>query len=450
MLIKFQVKNFGPIKDTQTLSMEASSDTDLEDYYVCKINKLRILKLAVIYGPNASGKTTILKALDFLKILATKAKIQKSDKLDFLPFWFDDNSRNEPSWMCITFIQDTIKYEYEITFNQNCILEEKLFYYPKNRKVLFFSRTTDVKNKVSIINREHSSKLTSKNIDIIEANTLWNEPVLASFNKSNTSSKGLENAISWFTNYLQNMTAPNSNLLSWASDVLQASLNNESIMTELVRKADIQIDKLEIISTETVRKDVDVEFLPSEEIKKTSKGLVVESGRKVKLPISEMVEVYKELFFYHKVKNLDGSFSSHKLGWGKESHGTIRYYGLTAVLTVLIKLNTLCPIDEIETSLHPDLMKHFILTFLTNAKQSQLIVTTHNIFFLENQDILRKDVIKFTEKKEDGSTELYALSDFDPAIFRKNPSFLTAYKIGKLGAKPNLGDYYIDLENEQK
>jgi AAA15 family ATPase/GTPase len=110
----------------------------------------------------------------------------------------------------------------------------------------------------------------------------------------------------------------------------------------------------------------------------------------------------------------------------------------------------LCSIDEIDTSLHPDLMKHFILTFLTNAKQSQLIVTTHNISFLENQDILRKDVIKFTEKKEDGSTELYALSDFDPAIFRKNPSFLTAYKIGKLGAKPNLGDYYLEVENEQK
>jgi AAA15 family ATPase/GTPase len=88
-------------------------------------------------------------------------------------------------------------------------------------------------------------------------------------------------------------------------------------------------------------------------------------------------------------------------------------------------------------------MKHFILTFLANAKQSQMIVTTHNLFFLDEKDVFRKDVIWFTQKKADGTTELYSLADFDATTFRKNASVINAYKIGKLGAKPNLGTIFM-------
>ena len=159
-----------------------------------------------------------------------------------------------------------------------------------------------------------------------------------------------------------------------------------------------------------------------------------------------MTHTTKFLHFQHKIKNNDGSVSKYTLPWTYESSGTVQYYGLTAMLTTLINGKILSTIDEIETSLHPDLMKHFILTFLANAKQSQLILTTHNLSFLEEKDILRKDAIWFTQKREDGSTELYSLADFDSSVFRKNASFINAYKIGKLGAKPNLGTIFIDVE----
>jgi AAA15 family ATPase/GTPase len=353
--------------------------------------------------------------------------------------------------MLIIFVQDTIKYEYEIIFNQDCIIEEKLFYYPKSRKSAFFLRKTDIVNKLSYITWGETAKLTKKNADIIEGNTIWNEPVLAALNKSNMTVDMLSNVQNWFKQYLQMMIAPNVNVMNWASNMVEHLPQYKSMMTAFLKKADIQIDAIEIVkekppfdlreATMELVQEID---LPSTTTKRTT-------TKRTKIPMDQVnIIEQKTLFFHHPIKNKDGSTSSYPLHWELESLGTRHYFGLTSLLTMLMTSKHLCSIDEIDTSLHPDLMKHFILTFLTNAKQSQLIVTTHNISFLENQDILRKDVIKFTEKKEDGSTELYALSDFDPAIFRKNPSFLTAYKIGKLGAKPNLGDYYLEVENEQK
>ena len=107
------------------------------------------------------------------------------------------------------------------------------------------------------------------------------------------------------------------------------------------------------------------------------------------------------------------------------------------------------PIDEIESSLHPDLFNHFLLTYLVNGKkESQLIATTHNREILSNRDIFRDDAIWFTDKNENSATELYSLADFDSSVVRDTTNVLNAYKSGKLGGVPNLGDYYINLDEE--
>ena len=100
-------------------------------------------------------------------------------------------------------------------------------------------------------------------------------------------------------------------------------------------------------------------------------------------------------------------------------------------------------IDELEASLHPDLLKHFLLLFLVNVKKSQLIATTHYRELLMEKDMLREDVIWFTEKKKTGGIDLYALSDFDSSVIRDTSSIFNAYKSGKLGAAPAVSDYYI-------
>jgi AAA15 family ATPase/GTPase len=113
---------------------------------------------------------------------------------------------------------------------------------------------------------------------------------------------------------------------------------------------------------------------------------------------------------------------------------------------LLIKNSTAFPIDELESSLHPDLYTHFILSFLLNTDKSQIIATTHNLEILDNKDIFRNDVIWFTDKNENCATELYSLADFDSSIVRNTTNIYNAYKSGKLKAIPNLGDNFIDLK----
>ena len=97
MIINFSIKNFGPIKDRQTLSFEADSSTHLEDAYIVNVGNTRLLKLALIYGANASGKTSVLQALDFLRELVLYPADKKTDILHFEPFLFDSTTPNESS-----------------------------------------------------------------------------------------------------------------------------------------------------------------------------------------------------------------------------------------------------------------------------------------------------------------------------------------------------------------
>jgi AAA15 family ATPase/GTPase len=129
-----------------------------------------------------------------------------------------------------------------------------------------------------------------------------------------------------------------------------------------------------------------------------------------------------------------------------ESNGTKRYYGFAGLLAFILKDSMILPIDELESSLHPDLYEHFLLSFLMNSKDSQIIATTHNREILNKKDLFRNDAIWFTEKNDDCATELYSLADFDSSVVRDSTNVLNAYKSGKLGATPNTADYFLDLD----
>jgi len=127
MIINFSVENFGSIKEKQTLSFLANKSDHLEDYYIIEpIKGLRLNKLALIYGANASGKTTVLKALNFLKRICTQPFDKKTEKFDFEPFLFDENTPNQNTKFELEFVQNEIRYYYEVELNKNCIVKEKL------------------------------------------------------------------------------------------------------------------------------------------------------------------------------------------------------------------------------------------------------------------------------------------------------------------------------------
>jgi len=150
MIINFSIQNFGSIKSKQILSFEADKSIHLEDYYVIKENGLRLLKLGLIYGANASGKTTILKALQFLRDIVLEPEAKKTEPLNFKPFLFDKISSKENTILSIDFIQKEKRYYYEVEFNENAIVNETLNHYNPT-KANVFKRTTDLEKQYSSI-----------------------------------------------------------------------------------------------------------------------------------------------------------------------------------------------------------------------------------------------------------------------------------------------------------
>ena len=143
----------------------------------------------------------------------------------------------------------------------------------------------------------------------------------------------------------------------------------------------------------------------------------------------------------HNVILLNGPSSAGKSTLSKELQKRLREKNKESVII---------SIDELEGSLHPDLFEHFLLTFLLNAKNSQLLATTHYREILNKKDFFRNDAIWFTERNQQSATELYSLTDFDSSVVRDTTNVYNAYKMGKFGAIPMLKDTYLDVESHEK
>lgn len=436
MIINFSVQNFGSIKDKQILSFEADKSSHLEDYYIINATGgLRLLKLALIYGANASGKTTILKALDFLRQIVLDPAKKKTDLIEFNPFLFDSKTPNQNSIFFIDFIQNEIRYSYEVEFNKNAILKEELNFFSPN-KANVFKRTTDVHKQfteISFGSKIKKDKIFEKNL---ESNTLWNNTVLGGFLKTNIELKELKEVTDWFKDYLKRLIYTQTDLQGYITERIDKTEIDKELVLNILRKADFNISDILIQEEEKDIPDGFLEFI--EKQLKTPDEKITELKNKGKI-------TSVSLEFEHTVDNV-----TYPLPFEFESQGTQRYYGFAGLLSLLIKDSVAFPIDELEASLHPELYIHFLLSFLINSKKSQIIATTHNREILTNKDIFRNDAIWFTDKSETCATELYSLSDFNSSVVRDTSNIFNAYKSGKLGGVPNLGDYYINVDNEDK
>lgn len=403
MIVNFSIQNFGSIKDKQTLSFEADTSQHLEDTYVVHTAGKRLLKLALIYGANASGKTTVLKALDFLRDLVVNPKEKKTDILDFSPYLFDANTPEQATELTIEFVHEEVCYQYEVAFTRQAIISEAL-YIDTFERVLIYSRTTDIEEQLTKISFGDKITLEKSALQVLELNTLWNNTVLGGFLKTNINLEEFRRVADWFGNCLKPIIAPRTLLGRYVTDKIDEKEISKEEVLEILKKADFNIS-----------------------------DIIVERRKD---PIKGINRI--NLFSEHTVNNI-----SYVLPMEQESEGTKRFYGFAGLLALLIKTPTIFPIDELESSLHPDLYTHFLLSFLQNAQHSQLIATTHNRELLGDTDIFRNDVIWFTDKGEDCATELYSLADFDTSAIK---NFLNAYKIGKFSGIPRLFDTFIDLE----
>ncbi len=431
MIINFSVQNFGSIKDKQTLTFEADKSEHLESSYVINTNGLRLLKIILIYGANASGKTTILKALEFLRDIVLEPETKKTDELDFQPFLFDSETPEQNSIMSIEFLANDTKYYYEVEFFKKAIVNEVLNYYNPN-KANVFKRNTDINNQFAEIKFGSKIKIDKTIEKNLEANTLWNNTVLGGFLKTNVDIKELKVVVEWFKNYLRPLIYTRTQLEGFVTSKIEKSELSKLDVINVLKKADFHITDIVIQEEEKEIPDGLIHFL---------KGQLKDSPDEIKKLEEKGKVTSVNIEFEHTVNQ-----TKYTLPIEMESQGTRRFYGFAGLLALLIKNSTAFPIDELESSLHPDLYIHFILSFLLNTDKSQLIATTHNREILDNKDVFRNDAIWFTDKNENCSTELYSLADFDSSIVRNTTNILNAYKSGKLKATPNLGDNFIDLE----
>ena len=430
MILEFSVRNFRSYNKKQTLSFEATSDETLEDFFCYKVSpKVRLLKLGVIYGANASGKSNLLSALAYLKRIATNPR-ERDDKTFFKPFIFNEESQKSPGEFDIFFYYKQIKYHYFVKIGRNNVYEEKLEYYPKAQPVEVFSRR---KQEISFGSHQ-TVKLAKKFRDALETNTMNSMTLISALKKTNVDCDIYNNVLDWFSFKLLPNISSRTNLKNWTTDKFDDNDGCRNLILELIKKADFNVNNIKLQKDKIpIDNEIREDILQLKNIPDKVKEQILEQGE---------IEG-RELLFFHKISH-DGADKYMPLDYEEESAGTKRYYGLGGPLSEAMINSRILIIDELESSLHPDLLNHFIRTFLVNSTDSQLIFTTHNLSVIAEPDEIRRDVIWFTEKDRMGQTELYSLSDFRTSDIRKGMSYLNAYKAGKFGAIPNLGEIYLN------
>lgn len=428
MILELKIKNFLSFKDEVIFSFEATKDKSFEDYQVVEVApNTRILRLAIVYGANASGKSNLLNAFEFLRNFWFDIPENKDEKTGVIPFLLDKSTPKESSEFSLTFFINGMKHLYSLIIEETQIISEKLFIYPGIQPALIFERKLNG-NISEIAFNVKKVKISQAAKDEITVKCLTNMSALAAYNQVNVAVPEIDNVIQWMKSQYMQSIEPTTGLVNYAEGETIQNKSTKEYILNFLRRADYNITN---INTEEIEETVPEEMLsfllskvddiPNEERERLKKE------RTIKLTKTE---------FEHRILNNEGIPEFYKLPKGLQSDGTLRTFGLSGVIKKIVDKNAFLAIDEIESSLHPRLVEFTIEDFFKQKGQSQLLLTTHYDGLLEEDDLLRKDSIWFTNKKENGSTELYSLADFKG--INRISSLQKAYKYGKFGATPNI------------
>ena len=397
MISEFIIKNFTSVRDEQRLSFVPSADTKLSDEYMLEVRPgVKLLKIGVIYGNNASGKSNVLKALEFVRKVMTEMPSDKLSLIDVVPFLLDDASRNSPTEFAMTFYLQQVRYTLTLVLDSNRIHLEELTLAESSKPALLYRRTYHSELDRSQVTFGTKVKISKEDRQAIIANTINNCTVLAAFGKANVSTSRLNQVYEFFASGLKPLLTPDTMLARFVKQSLESSPKHslKQFVVEMLRLSDFNI----------------VDFNLTREPKAI-------------------------LTFEHRTT--EGVYS---LPEQMESVGTVRFMAMAIILDTLLSGNSIVTIDEIESSIHYELLSYFIKVFLANCRNNaQLLLTTHDINLL-NEDYIRRDVVWFTDKAAQGNTALLRLSDLG---LHKTLSPYNAYRQGKLINLPFLGSIYL-------
>ena len=416
MIIEFKFKNVLSFKDWTTLDfrVDRKEEKKFNGFGSMSIGKEKLSKIVSLYGANASGKTNLIKVFKFLKEIVLSNRQDKDEKINIYPFMLDDKTKTEPVEFEILFLSNNTKYIYKLKANQNQILYEFLEYYPKRKPMFVFERKTE--NELSKISFNNLLKIDEVIRKEIEARCIKNISFFKAYKQTNIKNELIENAFKFFNNI--------ENISPFVIDLLDMDL----MPVELIYFINSIFYKISSISKSDI-----LSFLKDADF-----NISDFTFEEKKFPVGDKIENIKYIkSFTHTIKNENGEISYKELPFELQSHGTKKIIFFLSLLISYIKENNkIILIDEIENSIHPLLLKYFIKKILEMDNNFQLIFTTHYDPMLEWDDIIRKDFIWFTSKREDGSSEIYALTDFKS--LNRISSLRKAYNYGNFGAIPYI------------
>lgn len=396
MIQEIKIKNFLSFKDEVTFSFLASEDKFAEESQVVQIDEnTRLLRFAVLYGYNASGKSNLIRAVIHLLLFWRYRPVDLDSGTSIMPFKLDKKSYNEPTEFEFTFFSEKIKYLYQLKLDRDKVLVEKLSYFKGNQSIMLFERGFE--NNQSIV--EFNNGKDGDFISDIAKNEItircWkNISFFAARGQVNVNLPLIDNAFKWSREHCLLPILPQFDLTNIAEKTISENNKVSEYTLDFLREADFNITG---IRYEKV--DENKNFITT---------------------------------FEHTVENENGE-EKYYLNKNEESLGTLRIFGLETIILKAKEMNALLAIDEIETSLHNQLLYKLLFDFLKADSTSQLIVTTHNDSFLELvDDLIRKDSVYFIEKDKAGVSDLYKLTDFKG--IDKLSSIREAYRYKRFGA----------------
>ncbi|MGO3807782.1 MAG: AAA family ATPase, partial [Sphingobacterium sp.] len=244
MIHYLKIKNFGPVKNEAEINFEVADSIQEDAYEIRMGDGRKLLKLAYIYGANASGKTTILKAFDFLRKILLSPAGDKAQELSFDPFLFCEDAYSKPSYFELSFYVDEIRYLYTLNFTKHSILNEKLVFYQTARPTELFSRQTDPEKRLTKIQFGTKVRVPAREKDLLESNTLHNNTVLGAYAKTNVDIPELEMLNKWFSTYLLGLVTSSHDLTELTAELIDRNPKINEWIDTLLYKADNQIAKV--------------------------------------------------------------------------------------------------------------------------------------------------------------------------------------------------------------
>ncbi|WP_396152795.1 ATP/GTP-binding protein [Flavobacterium sp.] len=400
-----------------------------------------VLKTAAIYGANASGKSNLVNSINYLKEIVT------NDDVDILVplskrFRLDENYKTKPTTFRIEFTYKDVHYDYALEIEKGKIKEEWLYEIisiEKEKEILLFERKNNkvtfgeyfYKNKIDI---SYIEKFLSK--ELSEKQCALN----AMYDRIDGDEK-IDNAFDAFGNIL--IVTPQTYNSIYPFSIM-SNLHSKEFAENILKNSNTGIEKLDVQVIEAEKFfSYDDEDFKQDLIDKLENKISDENENNKNVSFFTRNEFYtinksegKYLVSILKTKHFN---SDSLFEFNEESDGTNRLFELIPAFDGLTSEgNMVYIIDELERSLHPILAKELLHLFVNNSKpNSQLIFTTHETHLLD-LDLLRQDEIWFTEKKIDGSSSFYPLSDYKP---REDKNIRNGYLEGRYGGIPFLGDF---------